>query len=401
MWCRILCAMDCSKLFTNMVPSPYCSNPVKGAPWSPFNRWGNWSLEKISNLSRVTQLESGRVRVYTRKSGSEIISAAWECVWVDVASYWAISLEKLSFKVYRFNWYFQEIISYTKTSLILNILFFYNLEKKTHCQLSWDTSMVLGDSRVDQPLQLWFLSSVTREAVSLAFAFLAWHLTAILLPIYHDKICEVLSTGKFLPFLSPMKQSVIALQESMAQQIFALLIIHFMPQALFVCGPLCVRDHLVFPCWMECSLSEGFFDGISRSPSSAHNSVAVVTIGTTLTSSALYCVSKPYSSYGVRFHQPLRLPFAGWLQKKETLSEMSYPVIRLNMNTYTKLQSHPDIFQFSSRNWWPPYKYVLTKYSLLPSSKVIFLKMFNSFRLYTPPLPPPSLQWRLDTRLVA
>lgn len=93
-----------------------------------------------------------------------------------------------------------------------------------------------------------------------------------------------------------------------------------------------------------------------RSTHSAHQSVEVVAMWTIVTSSSLHYVFTPYS-YGVRFLQPPRLPVTGRLQKKETLSDLYYSVIRLNMRTwtcklYTKVWSCPFISQLFSRNWW-------------------------------------------------
>lgn len=62
-----------------------------------------------------------------------------------------------------------------------------------------------------------FLSSVTREAVPPAFTFPACHLTAVLSPMCHDRMCKALSAAEFLPFLGPMRQSVRAFQENTAQ----------------------------------------------------------------------------------------------------------------------------------------------------------------------------------------
>lgn len=42
------------------------------------------------------------------------------------------------------------------------------------------------------------------------------------------------------------------------------------------------------------------------------------------------CFSIPCSSYAMRFHHLLRLTVIVWLQKKDTLSEMYYPVNRWN-----------------------------------------------------------------------
>lgn len=80
---------------------------------------------------------------------------------------------------------------------------------------------------------------LTREAAPPASTFVK-HLTGILSPVYHDRRCKASSTAEFFPFLGPIRHLVIALQENMTEQVFALVIISFIPHGSlsvgFVCG---------------------------------------------------------------------------------------------------------------------------------------------------------------------
>lgn len=116
--------------------------------------------------------------------------------------------------------------------------------------------------------------------------------------------------AEFFPFLGPIKHLVIALQENMTRQIFALVIISFIPHSsLFVGLCVCTTTFCFSAAWNVAFAKA--FSMVSqfrvRSTHSAHNSVEVVTMRTSLTNSSLYCVFIPYSSYTMRCHQPLRL----------------------------------------------------------------------------------------------
>lgn len=112
---------------------------------SPFTRWGNWSPEKISNLSRV--ITTGRWPSQNLNAGSLALSLSLlleGCMWVLLGWQIAFAAIKLYlgqswkiFKVYRFNRFFQEInISYTKTSSILDTLFYKLVRKKNAATLT-------------------------------------------------------------------------------------------------------------------------------------------------------------------------------------------------------------------------------------------------------------------------
>lgn len=126
-------------------------------------------------------------------------------------------------------------------------------------------------------------------------------------------MCTALSIGELLPFLGPMKLWVIALQENMAQQIFALLIISFIPYSClwaFECTqPLFVSILNGGVAFLK-AFSKVSLSSTQEVPTCACNSVKVVVIRTVLTNFCLYYVSLLYS-YAKRFHHPSRLPNTG------------------------------------------------------------------------------------------
>lgn len=60
-----------AKPFICNTGNSHSNHPGQALLLAPFGRWENWRLESLCNFPKVTRLESGRARVWTRVSVSD------------------------------------------------------------------------------------------------------------------------------------------------------------------------------------------------------------------------------------------------------------------------------------------------------------------------------------------